>query len=53
MYYIGMATVSVRLSDKLNDRLDEMVEKGIFKDKTDAFHEAVRLLMLRYDDFEP
>ncbi len=29
-----------------------MVEEGIFKDKTDAFHEAVRLLLLQYDDFE-
>ncbi|MFB6204804.1 MAG: ribbon-helix-helix domain-containing protein [Candidatus Nanohaloarchaea archaeon] len=48
-----MATVSVRLSDRLNEKLDEMVEKGVFKDRTDAFHEAVRLLMLRYDDFEP
>lgn len=47
-----MATVSVRLSDQLNEELDKMVEEGIFKDKTDAFHEAVRLLMLQYDDFE-
>ncbi|MFB6203435.1 MAG: ribbon-helix-helix domain-containing protein [Candidatus Nanohaloarchaea archaeon] len=47
-----MATVSVRLSDQLNRKLDEMVEKGVFKDRTDAVHEAVRLLMLRYDDFD-
>jgi len=47
-----MSTVSVRLSDQLNDELDQMVEEGIFKDKTDAFHEAVRLLLLQYDDFE-
>lgn len=46
-----MATVSVRLSDELNDEIDSMVEEGLFKDKTDAFHEAVRLLMLQYDDF--
>lgn len=47
-----MATVSVRLSDELNDELDRMVESGLFKDKTDAFHEAVRLLLLNYDDYE-
>lgn len=47
-----MATVSVRLSDELNEELDRMVEDGVFKDKTDAFHEAVRMLMLRYDDYE-
>ncbi len=47
-----MATVSVRLSDELNQKIDEMVEKGLFKDKTDAFHEAVRLLLLNYDDYE-
>ena len=47
-----MATVSVRLSDQLNDEVEKMVEQGIFKDKTDAFHEAVRLLLLKYDGFE-
>lgn len=47
-----MATVSVRLSDELNDELDRMVEEGLFKDKTDAFHEAVRMLLLQYDDYE-
>lgn len=47
-----MATVSVRLSDALNEELDDMVEEGLFKDKTDAFHEAVRLLLLQYDEFE-
>ncbi|MFB6145225.1 MAG: ribbon-helix-helix domain-containing protein [Candidatus Nanohaloarchaea archaeon] len=47
-----MATVSVRLSDELNEEIDRMVEDGLFKDKTDAFHEAVRLLLLKYDDFE-
>lgn len=46
-----MATVSVRLSDELNDELDRLVEKGLFKDKTDAFHEAVRLLLLQYEDY--
>ena len=55
MYYLrenGMATVSVRLSDNLNDELDRKVEEGVFKDKTDAFHEAVRLLLKQYDDFD-
>ena len=47
-----MATVSVRLSDQLNDEVEKMVEEGVFKDKTDAFHEAVRLLLLNYRDFE-
>lgn len=47
-----MATVSVRLSDQLNDEVEKMVENGVFKDKTDAFHEAVRMLLLRYEDFE-
>lgn len=47
-----MATVSVRLSDQLNDEVEKMVEEGVFKDKTDAFHEAIRLLLLRYDGFE-
>lgn len=47
-----MATVSVRLSDELNEEIDRMVEEGMFKDKTDAFHEAVRLLLLQYDDYE-
>ena len=44
-----MGTVSVRLDDELNSRLDSMVEEGIFKDRTDAIHEAVRTLMLKYD----
>ena len=47
-----MATVSVRLSDKLNDELDRKVENGVFKNRTDAFHEAVRLLLKEYDDFK-
>jgi len=47
-----MATVSVRLSDQLNDEVEKMVEEGVFKDKTDAFHEAMRLLLLRYEGFE-
>lgn len=47
-----MATVSVRLSDELNEELDRKVEEGLFKDKTDAFHEAVRLLIREYDDLE-
>lgn len=47
-----MTTVSVRLSDHLNEELDQMVEDGVFKDKTDAFHEAVRLLLQNYQDFE-
>lgn len=47
-----MATVSVRLSDDLNEELDRLVEEGVFKDKTDAFHEAVRLLLRDYQDFE-
>ncbi|MFB6216703.1 MAG: ribbon-helix-helix domain-containing protein [Candidatus Aenigmatarchaeota archaeon] len=47
-----MATVSVRLSDELNEEIDRLVEEGLFKDKTDAFHEAVRLLLMRYDDFD-
>jgi Arc/MetJ-type ribon-helix-helix transcriptional regulator len=48
-----MATVSVRLSDRLNDEIDRKVENGVFKDKTDAIHEAVRLLLMQYNDFEP
>ena len=47
-----MATVSVRLSDSLNDEVEDMVDKGIFKDKTDAFHEAIRLLIKNYQDME-
>lgn len=47
-----MATVSVRLSDRLNEEIDEMVDSGLFKDKTDAFHEAVRLLLQEYDDLD-
>lgn len=47
-----MAMVSIRLSDELNQSLDKMVEQGIFKDKTDAMHEAVRTMMLKYDDFQ-
>lgn len=47
-----MATVSVRLSDELNEEIDRMVENGVFKDKTDAFHEAVRLLLLKYKEFD-
>jgi len=45
-----MATVSVRLSDRLNDELDRLVEEGVFKDKTDAFHEAVRQLLRDYEE---
>lgn len=47
-----MATVSVRLSDRLNEEIEEMVDEGLFKDKTDAFHEAVRLLLKEYDDLD-
>ena len=47
-----MTTVSVRLSERLNQEIDYMVEEGIFKDKTDAFHEAVRLLLKEYDDLD-
>ncbi|MFB6144581.1 MAG: type II toxin-antitoxin system ParD family antitoxin [Candidatus Nanohaloarchaea archaeon] len=47
-----MATVSVRLSDRLNEEIEAMVEAGLFKDKTDAFHEAVRLLLKEYDDLD-
>lgn len=47
-----MATVSVRLSDRLNEEIEKMVDEGLFKDKTDAFHEAVRLLLKEYDDLD-
>jgi len=47
-----MATVSVRLSDSLNDEIELMVDEGIFKDKTDAFHEAIRLLIMNYQEIE-
>ena len=47
-----MGTVSVRLSDSLNEELDRKVENGVFKNKTDAFHEAIRLLLKEYNDFE-
>lgn len=45
-----MATVSVRLSDELNRKLDSKVEEGVFKDKTDAMHEAVRNLLKEYNE---
>lgn len=45
-----MATVSIRLSEQLNSKLDRKVEEGIFKDKTDAMHEAVRLLLKDYGE---
>ncbi len=44
-----MVTVSTRLGDTLNRELEDMVEQGIFKDKTDALHEAVRLLLKEYE----
>lgn len=47
-----MSMVSVRLADGLEEGLDELVESGNFKDKTDAFHEAVRMLLLRYDNLD-
>lgn len=43
-----MASVSVRLSDRLDKEIEEMVETGVFKDKTDAFHESIRLLLREY-----
>lgn len=45
-----MATVSVRLSEELNRKLDRKVDEGVFKDKTDAMHEAVRMLLKDYDE---
>lgn len=47
-----MATVSIRLSDSLNEEIERKVENGVFKNKTDAFHEAVRLLLKEYNNFE-
>ena len=44
-----MSNVSIRLADGLNDDIEALVESGVFKDKTDAMHEAVRLLLLRYN----
>lgn len=46
---LHVATVSARLSDQLNQEIETMVEEGVFKDKTDAFHEAVRLLLKEYN----
>lgn len=47
-----MSKVSVRMADGLNESVDELVDAGVFKDKTDAMHEAVRLLLLRYDSIQ-
>jgi Arc/MetJ-type ribon-helix-helix transcriptional regulator len=44
-----MAMLSVRLSDELNDKLEDLVDSGVFKDKTDSVHEAVRKLLKEYD----
>lgn len=41
--------VSVRLADDLDDELEDLVSRGVFRDKTDALHEAVRMLAQRYD----
>ena len=38
-----MSMVSVRLADGLEENLEELVDSGNFKDKTDAFHEAVKI----------
>ncbi|MFB6116538.1 MAG: type II toxin-antitoxin system ParD family antitoxin [Candidatus Nanosalina sp.] len=45
-----MATVSVRLSDELNEKIEGKVEEGVFKDKTDAMHEAIRKLLREYNE---
>jgi len=47
-----VGTVSVRMSEKLEKRIEDLVEEGLFKNKTEAIQEGVRTLLLKYEKLD-
>ena len=43
-----LAIISVKIPDSYVKILDELVEKGIFKNRSEAIREALRLLINKY-----
>ena len=45
-----MDTVQIRLSKGILDKIDELVEQGLYANRSDFIREAVRSRVLKLDD---
>jgi len=46
--YISSSQLNIRTSETLIDELDYLVKNGIFRNRTEAVNEGIRLLIRRY-----
>ena len=46
--YISSSQLNIRTSETLIDELDYLVNNGIFRNRTEAVNEGIRLLIRRY-----
>ena len=46
--YIASSQLNIRTSETLIDELDYLVNNGIFRNRTEAVNEGIRLLIRRY-----
>ena len=47
-----MKTVTINLSKELEERIDVLIEKEFFPNKSELIRTAIRDLLLKYDTFE-
>lgn len=46
--YMTSSQINIRTSNTLVDELDSLVEHGIFRNRTEAVNEGIRLIIRRY-----
>ncbi|MFP3871261.1 MAG: ribbon-helix-helix domain-containing protein [Candidatus Aenigmatarchaeota archaeon] len=48
MLYMKSSQLNIRTSETLVEELDSLVDHGIFRNRTEAVNEGIRLLVKRY-----
>lgn len=46
--YMTSSQINIRTSNTLVDELDSLVDRGIFRNRTEAVNEGIRLIIRRY-----
>ena len=46
--YVASSQINIRTSDALVDELDVLVDRGIFRNRTEAVNEGIRLIIYKY-----
>ena len=46
--YMTSSQINIRTSNTLVDELDSLVDRGIFRSRTEAVNEGIRLIIRRY-----